>query len=153
MKNVKNEPKKVGSGVPLAIIVLVLVVAVGGGWWLYNSSQSSTKVKSNNSAANTNRGSKTLANAPPGAQPANILGSATAQVTIEEFADFQCGSCAAAHPVLKEIQSVYGPRIKFVFRNFPLSIPGHDKAFDAAVAAEAAGIQGKFWQRIESKKI
>jgi len=44
---------------------------------------------------------------------------------------------------VKEIQSIYGSKIKLVFRNYPL--PSHDKAYDAAVAAEAAGIQGKFW--------
>ena len=46
---------------------------------------------------------------------------------------------------MKQIQSIYGSRIKFIFRNFPLTM--HDKAYDAAVAAEAAGMQGrdKFW--------
>jgi len=72
-----------------------------------------------------------------------MLGSPTAAVTVEEFADFQCPSCAQSHPVLKEIQQIYGSRIKFIFRHFPLNI--HDKAYDAAVAAEAAGEQGKFW--------
>jgi len=72
-----------------------------------------------------------------------MLGSPTATVTLEEFADFQCPSCGDKHPVMKQIQSIYGSRIKFIFRNFPL--PMHDKAYDAAVAAEAAGIQGKFW--------
>lgn len=72
-----------------------------------------------------------------------MLGSPTALVTVEEFADFQCGACAGAHPTMKEIQSIYGNRIKFIFRNFPLSM--HDKAYDAAVAAEAAGMQGRLW--------
>jgi protein-disulfide isomerase len=49
------------------------------------------------------------------------------------------------HPIMNQIKSLYGPRIKFIFRNYPL--PMHDKAYDAAVAAEAAGLQGqdKFW--------
>jgi protein-disulfide isomerase len=46
---------------------------------------------------------------------------------------------------MKEIQSAYGDRIKFIFRNFPLAIPAHDKAYKAALAAEAAAMQGKFW--------
>jgi protein-disulfide isomerase len=48
---------------------------------------------------------------------------------------------------LKQIQSTYGSRIRFIFRNFPLGIPAHDKAYEAAVAAEAAGMQDrtKFW--------
>ena len=72
-----------------------------------------------------------------------MLGSPTATVTLEEFADFQCPSCGLTHPVMKQIQGIFGQRIKFIFRNFPL--PMHDKAYDAATAAEAAGIQGKFW--------
>ena len=74
-----------------------------------------------------------------------MSGSATSSVVLEEFADFQCGSCAAANPIMSEIKSLYGSRIKFIFRNYPLSIPAHDKAYEAAVAAEAAGLQGKFW--------
>jgi protein-disulfide isomerase len=73
-----------------------------------------------------------------------MLGAPTATVTVEEFADFQCGTCAAKHPVAKEIISAYGSRIKFIFRHFPLTTI-HDKAYDAAVAAEAAGMQGRFW--------
>ena len=46
---------------------------------------------------------------------------------------------------MNEIKSIYGTRIHFIFRNNPLSIPAHDKSYDAAVAAEAAGLQGKFW--------
>jgi len=48
---------------------------------------------------------------------------------------------------MKEVQRIYGSRIKFIFRNYPLAIPAHDKAYDAAVAAESAGLQdrNKFW--------
>jgi protein-disulfide isomerase len=139
-----NEKKQASSGIPLAIIVGVLVVVVIGGWWFYSSSANKPKTNTNRSNATSQRPTAPT-NAPIGAQPPNLLGSPTAAVTLEEFADFQCGSCAAAHPVLKEVQSIYGSRIKFIFRNFPLQM--HDKAFDAAIAAEAAGLQGsdKFW--------
>jgi protein-disulfide isomerase len=83
-------------------------------------------------------------NAPLGAQPANVLGNPAATVSIEEFADFQCPTCATIHTVLKNVQAAYGSRIKFTFRHFPL-IQIHKNAFDAAVASEAAGRQGKFW--------
>lgn len=120
-----NEKKQANSGLPLAIIVGVLVLVVIGGWWFYSSSANKPKT-SNRNTASTQRSPSVPTNAPVGAQPPNLLGSPTASVTVEEFADFQCGSCAAAHPVLKEIQSVYGSRIKFIFRNFPLGM--HDKA-------------------------
>ena len=136
----KNEPKK-SSGIPVIIIILVFAGMIFGGWWLYSSSQPSGNT--NTAGSPTPRNSQIPTNAPIGANPPQMLGSPTASVTVEEFADFQCGSCAATHPVLKEVQSTYGSKIKFVFRHFPLQI--HDKAYDAAVAAEAAGMQGKFW--------
>lgn len=83
-------------------------------------------------------------NAPPGAQPPNMLGSPTAAVTVEEFADFQCPSCAQIHTIMKNVQSVYGNRIKFIYRHFPLN-QIHKNAYDASLAAEAAGQQNRFW--------
>lgn len=146
-----NQPKK-SSGAPLAIIAGVLVVAIGAIWWFYNSSKPAVpaanraaNTANNATTANASRTPQAPAVSSPGAQPPNMLGSPTATVTVEEFADYQCGSCASAHPVMKEIQQIYGSKIKFLFRSFPLAIPAHDKAYDAAVAAEAAGLQGKYW--------
>ncbi|CAN5490429.1 MAG: DsbA family protein [Pyrinomonadaceae bacterium] len=142
----KNEPKS--SSIPLAIIVTVLIVVIGGAYWFYNSSKPASR--NSNRAANASNTAKTpqpVTSAPLGAQPPNMLGSANAAVTVEEFADFQCAACAAIHQTMKEIQSTYGPRIRFIFRNYPLSIPAHNKAYEAAVAVEAAGLQdrNKFW--------
>ncbi len=144
MKKVEEKKK---SGAPILIIGGVLVAVLLIGWYMIGSAK--TTVNSNvNKAANTANVTKTPAvplNAPAGATPPNLAGSPTALVTVEEFADFQCGSCASANPTMKEIKSMYGSRIKFIFRNYPLAIPQHDKSYDAAVAAEAAGLQGKFW--------
>jgi protein-disulfide isomerase len=140
----KNEPKKSNStAVPLVIIVLVLVGVVGAAWWLYSQSKPTGNTNSNGAAANASRTPQKVTNAPPGATPPNMLGSPTASVTVEEFADFQCPTCGATHPIMKEIQATYGSKIRFIFREFPLTM--HEKAYDAAVAAEAAGMQGKFW--------
>ena len=145
-----NQVQTKKSNAPFLIIGLLAIVVIGG--VLYGTGVIGGS-KNNNSAANkpgnTANTAKTPGippNAPAGATPPNYAGSPTASVTIEEFADFQCGSCAAAFPVINEIKSMYGSRIRFVFRNFPLSIPAHDKAYDAAVATEAAGMQGKFWE-------
>jgi len=141
----KNEPNK-SSGVPLIIIVGVLVAVVVAGVLFYNSS-SKTNSSTNKNSANTksNPAAIDMSKVPTGAEPPNMLGSPTASVVLEEFADFQCPSCGQIHPIMKQIQSMYGTRIKFIFREFPLQM--HDKAYDAAVAAEAAGMQGsdKFW--------
>jgi protein-disulfide isomerase len=139
----KKEEKK-PSGMPLAIIVGAFVLLIVAAWWFYNSS--TPTARQNPGTANNNNRTQTPINAPAGANPPQMLGSPQALVTVEEFADFQCPTCATVHPMMKEIQSSYGQRIKFVFRNYPLAIPAHDKAYEAAAAAEAAGMQGKFWQ-------
>jgi protein-disulfide isomerase len=139
----KNEPKK-SSGLPLIIIGAVLVVAVIGGYALYTSSKGSGNT--NRASGNTNRSTPNPATAPIGANPPNMMGSPTASVTVEEFADFQCPACGTVNPVIKEIKSLYGNRIKFIFRNFPL-MSIHPYAYEAAVASEAARMQdpAKFW--------
>lgn len=72
------------------------------------------------------------------------IASDSAKVTIVEFADFQCPACAQAHPVMKRILQDYQGEVNFIFRHFPL--PQHKNAISAALAAEAAGEQGQFWQ-------
>lgn len=67
-----------------------------------------------------------------------------AKVTIVEFGDFQCPSCAQVYPALKELLKIYQDKLNLVFRNFPL--PQHKNANVAAEAALAAGSQGKFWE-------
>jgi len=63
---------------------------------------------------------------------------------IEEFGDFECPPCATLHPVLKAMKSEFGPRLVIVFRHFPMTTL-HPHAMEAARVAEAAGLQGKFW--------
>ncbi len=71
-------------------------------------------------------------------------GAATAPVTIVEFTDFQCPSCAAMHPVLEEVLKSYGNKVRLVVRDFPLAM--HANARKAAEAANAAHAQGKFFE-------
>jgi protein-disulfide isomerase len=75
-------------------------------------------------------------------QPAR--GAAAAKVTIVEFADFQCPSCAALQPTLERLMTEYGDRVRLVARDFPLT--QHKSAAKAAEAAEAARAQGKYWE-------
>ncbi len=138
--------KKSNSSIPMIIIVLVLIVGVAVGAYFYNTSKSgnTTPTKTGNNTA-VQKTPAIPTNVPIGSVPPNSSGSPTASVTVEEFADFQCPTCASTHPEISEIKAFYGNRIRFIFRNFPLQIPAHDKSYDAAVAAEAAGMQGKFW--------
>lgn len=74
----------------------------------------------------------------------NKISSASGKVTLVEFGDFQCPSCAAAHPYVKQILEDNRGEVAFVFRNFPLA--QHQNARIAAQAAEAAGSMGKYWE-------
>jgi len=72
-------------------------------------------------------------------------GPANAPVTLVEYGDYECPYCGQAYPIVKAVQKTLGRRLRFVFRNFPLS-EAHPNASNAAEAAEAAGVQGKFWE-------
>ncbi|MBV9926997.1 MAG: thioredoxin domain-containing protein [Acidobacteria bacterium] len=75
-------------------------------------------------------------------QPAK--GNPAASVTVVEFTDYQCPSCAAAQPHLERVMAEYGDRVRLVVRDYPL--PQHADAQRAAEAAEAAREQGKYWE-------
>ena len=75
----------------------------------------------------------------------HVLGPVDAPVTLVEYGDYQCPACAAAHPMVKVILKRLGAKLRFVFRNMPLS-EIHPYAELAAEAAEAAAAQGKFWE-------
>jgi protein-disulfide isomerase len=72
-------------------------------------------------------------------------GAGDAVVTLVEYGDYQCPHCGRAYPIVKEVQRQLGAQLRFVFRNFPLN-QIHPNAQHAAEAAEAAGVQGRFWE-------
>ena len=85
-------------------------------------------------------------NGPSGAQPtSHITGEGKKQVTLLEYGDFQCPVCQAYYGPIKEVAEKYSADIYFQFRHLPL-VSIHPNAFAAARAAEAAGMQGKFWE-------
>jgi len=75
----------------------------------------------------------------------HIQGNPNASLELIEYADFQCPYCRQAHRILKEVKKQLGNDLKFVFRNFPLA-ELHAHAIHAAVVAEVAGAQNKFWE-------
>jgi 2-hydroxychromene-2-carboxylate isomerase len=80
----------------------------------------------------------------PRLEGAPVRGAPMAPVTIVEFSDFQCPHCGRAHPDLSRTVAQAEGKVKLVFKHYPLS--GHSRALPAALAAEAAGRQGKFWE-------
>lgn len=75
----------------------------------------------------------------------HIQGPVNAPVTLVEYGDYECPYCAQAYMIIKEVQERLGSKLRFVFRNFPLTkVRPH--AYKAAIAAETAAAQGKFWE-------
>jgi protein-disulfide isomerase len=112
------------------ITLLVCVLALVG---IYIA----TSKKDSGSTDSTGSKSGSLSN--------NVLGSNNKGVVLVEYGDFQCPACAGYHPIIKEVVEKYNDDIKFQFRNFPLQ-QIHQNARAAARTAEAAGLQGKYWE-------
>jgi protein-disulfide isomerase len=110
------------SYLPFVIIVIVLVAAVGLAVVMVRKHKSG--------AADAGSGTK------PGPNQ---------QVLIEEYGDYQCPPCGMIYPELKKVESDYGDRVHIVFHHYPIT-KMHKNALAAAHAAEAARLQGKFWE-------
>jgi protein-disulfide isomerase len=131
---------------PILIILFVAAVALGSVWFLKRSTNAVQPIASNRNSSSTTPGP--VAVGVPGAEPAHTQGPANAPVHLEEFGDFECPPCGLLHPILEEMRHEFGDKLKITFREFPL-VPTHQHAMAAASAAEAAGLQGKFWEMHE----
>ncbi|HWY52537.1 MAG TPA: thioredoxin domain-containing protein [Chthoniobacterales bacterium] len=123
----------VKRALPFVIIAAVAIVTIGAGAVTYRAKLSALVVGTTVKAGH------------PGINPDHVRGDSDAVVTLEEFADFQCPSCAittiqSIRPLEKDFKS----RLRIVFWHFPL--PNHQHGREAALAAEAASRQGKFWE-------
>lgn len=118
------------------IIFAVLCAAILGGL-IYMSQQGKVNVD--------HIDADTLQTADEGAIGDHVIGKTDSKVVLIEYGDFQCPGCRTAAPVLKTVAEKYKDKIAFVFRNYPLTSI-HPNALAAASAAEAAGLQGKYWE-------
>jgi protein-disulfide isomerase len=123
--------KKKSPYLAFGIITMVLIAAVIAGVILFRARQAAP-------------GLQVASTAKTGAQPPHIRGDPKAPVTVEEFGDFECIPCFILWPALRNLEHDYGEKLAVIFRNNPM--PQHSKALDGARAAEAAGLQGKFWE-------
>ena len=119
---------------PFAIVLVVALLAVGGGTWLY-------RTKSSFGGGAPQIKGKT---AEQRGELAHTLGPANAPVTLEEFGDFQCPPCGTLSEPINKLQKEFHSSLRVIFREFPLA--NHAHAREAACAAEAAGLQGRFWE-------
>ncbi len=104
------------------VIIFIVVVAITQG---SNNNQQSTTPKNNRPTS-------------------HIEGQGKTNVTLMEYGDYQCSACKVFEPVVRQVYERFSQDIYFQFRNLPLSI--HQNAYSAARAAEAAGLQNKYWQ-------
>jgi protein-disulfide isomerase len=74
-----------------------------------------------------------------------MRGRKDAPLMLLEYGDYQCSSCGESYVIVNKVLRELGQNVAFIFRNFPLS-EIHPDAFEAALAAEAAGLQNKFWE-------
>lgn len=120
------------------IIFAAICVVVLGGLVIL-----SRKDQVNVSSVNQNK--LQPANAANGNIADHVYGLPDSKVMLIEYGDFQCPYCGDAYPQVKKITTDYKSKITFVFRNYPLSTM-HPNAKAAAAAAEAAGLQDKYWE-------
>ena len=118
---------------PFAIVLAVLLVTAGAAFYFFQQRE---------------RPITKPVQGTPGAEPPHIHGNPNAPVAVEEFGDFECMPCYMLLPIMKNLQTDYGDKISLTFRHHPL--PNHRHALAAAQAAEAAGLQGKFWEMHDS---
>jgi protein-disulfide isomerase len=118
---------------PILIVAIVGIATVASGIMLYRANRPAV-VFVPGGAGSTGEIEKGV----------HVRGPATAPVTLEEFGDFQCPPCGMLAGPLRDIEKEDGSNLRVIFRNFPL--PMHQHAMQAAIAAEAAGLQGKFWE-------
>ncbi|MDQ6809539.1 MAG: DsbA family protein [Verrucomicrobiota bacterium] len=118
---------------PFAIVAAVALVTVAAGTILYRANRMTARDLSPSDMPKAADGGETM----------HVLGPANAPVTLEEFGDFQCPPCGKLAEPIRDLAKEFGPKLRVIFREQPL--PVHVHAREAASAAEAAGLQGKFW--------
>ena len=111
-------------------IIGVIVILFGGILVFHNNG--------NNKDSGSNASASQATNHTEGGGP-------NSKVTLVEYGDYECPVCEGYYPVVQQVQQKYADTVKFQFRNLPL-LQIHPNAFGGARAAEAADMQGKFWQ-------
>jgi protein-disulfide isomerase len=108
-------------------VIIAIIIVLGGVFWLTGNKNSST-----NSSTN--------------AKPTqHVEGQGSTGVTLVEYGDYECPYCGQYYPIVKQVEQQYDSQIHYQFRNLPLT-QIHQNALSSARAAEAASLQGKFWQ-------
>ena len=119
---------------PFVIVGVVALVTIAGGAMLYHAKGRPLLTLSKNPFAPWKSGSESI----------HIRGKPDAPITLEEFGDFECPPCGRLSEPIKKLEQDYHSRLRIIFHHFPFAT--HPHARTAAFAAEAAGLQGRFWE-------
>jgi protein-disulfide isomerase len=122
-----DQRAKIGRNITWAVVIVVAVAVIVGVLYAAGLFQSKTPVTLD-----------------PVSAVDHIKGSSTAPAVLIEYSDFQCPYCQGIEPSVEQLEKDFGTKLAVVYRYFPLS--GHPQSNIAAQAAEAAGLQGKFWE-------
>ncbi len=118
---------------PWVIIGIITVVLFGGAVWYSSNTAAEYDLKSNEGVVVVDQ----------------VKGNQDAEVTLVEYSDFECPACASFQPVLEGVMEEFGDNLRFEYKHFPLTLANprlHKFSLAAALAAEAAGQQGKFFE-------
>jgi protein-disulfide isomerase len=119
---------------PFIIVGAVALATLGSGAMLYRAKRPHLlTIRPDKAVADKNA-----------AEAIHVRGNPDAPVTLEEFGDYQCPPCGNVAGVIDQLVKEFDPNLKLIFRNLPL--PVHKYAREAALAAEAAGLQGRYWE-------
>ena len=143
------QEKKSSVGIAVAILAISLLIAGGVVAAALiisnNNSDSNEPVKTSKSVDEP----KKLENDNPGILSTDhVRGKRDSKVLVVEYADPQCPGCATMMPKMDAIYEKYKDKVAFVYRHYPIA--GHQNAVSAAVAIEAAGKQGYFWEMLSA---
>ena len=122
----------------ITIVIVTFLILVGG--FMVFSKTASTSSNPNGSTAVSKDNQKLL----EVASDDWIKGNKDASVTLVEYMDFECEACGAYYPLINQLEEEFKNEVRFVNRYFPL--PGHKNGLLSALAVEAAGKQGKYWE-------
>lgn len=123
---------------PFLIIAVVAFLTVGIAAWAYRVKTKPAPIASAGAATTSMPPEK------PDDPFLHVRGPRSAPVTLEIYGDFQCPSCAVVSQSIDELQKEYASKMRIIFHEYPLEM--HQHAAEAALVAEAAGVQGKFWE-------
>lgn len=111
------------------LAILAVIIAVFIGFFAFNQKSNAPTTNSSSTGQATN----------------HVMGQGAKNVTLTEYGDYECPVCYEYYQPIKDAVTQESASIYFQFRNLPLSAI-HPNAFAAARAAEAAGVQNKYWQ-------